>query len=130
MAQLIVCPSCGAEISSEARQCPHCGHPIKSLENCNGDGAMNRKPDTHLAKAIIATILCCLPLGVVAIVYACKVDSLYAAGDYQGALSASRKASLWGNWSIGVSVFICILYFIFYVSFGGFAFLSSIGRTF
>lgn len=26
---LINCPACGREISSEAKKCPHCGHPQK-----------------------------------------------------------------------------------------------------
>ena len=39
------------------------------------------KPDNNLVWAILSTILCCLPLGIVAIVYASKVDGLYNQGD-------------------------------------------------
>lgn len=53
--------------------------------------------ESHLAKAILSTILCCLPFGIVAIVYAARVPGEVAAGDYPGARESSRLANLWGN---------------------------------
>jgi hypothetical protein len=55
------------------------------------------RPDvpSHLVPAILVTILCCLPLGIPAIVYASQVGGKLAAGDQAGAAEASRKASLW-----------------------------------
>ena len=50
------------------------------------------KPDNNLVWAILSTILCCLPLGIVSIVYAAKVDGLYASGNYAGAKDAADKA--------------------------------------
>lgn len=38
------------------------------------------RPNNHLAFAIIMTVLCCVPFGIVAIVKACKVNSLYDQG--------------------------------------------------
>lgn len=52
-------------------------------------------PSTHLAWAILSTICCCLPLGVVAIIYASKVSPAYDRGDYEAALKASKRAELW-----------------------------------
>lgn len=66
---------------------------------------------TYLWQSIVATVLCCMPFGVVAIVYAAKVDSLIAAGDYVGAQSASNSAKTW----VGVSVGIFLLFFVGYV---------------
>lgn len=54
-------------------------------------------PGNNLVWAILTTIFCCLPFGIVAIVYAAKVDGLWAAGDYGAAYESSRKAK---NWSI------------------------------
>lgn len=66
---------------------------------------------TYLWQSIVATVLCCMPFGVVAIVYAAKVDSLIAMGDYAGAQSASDSAKTW----VGVSVGIFLLIFIGYI---------------
>jgi len=49
----------------------------------------------YLWQSIVVTLLCCLPFGVVAIVFAAKVDSLRNAGDIQGALAASKNAKTW-----------------------------------
>ncbi|GAA1589255.1 hypothetical protein GCM10009678_84490 [Actinomadura kijaniata] len=52
-------------------------------------------PPNHLVWAILTTILCCLPGGVVSIVYAAQVNSKWSAGDYQGAMKASKNAKTW-----------------------------------
>ena len=54
-----------------------------------------QKPDNYLVWAILVTILCCLIGGIVAIVYASKVDSNWNAGNYQAAIEASNKAKTW-----------------------------------
>ncbi len=76
----------------------------------------------YLWQSIVVTILCCWPLGIPAIVYAAKVDSLKATGDMQGALSASSSAKMWcwialGSW--GVIVVIYLLFAVAMVVFGG-----------
>lgn len=55
-------------------------------------------PPTNLVWAIIVTVCCCVPAGVVAIVYASKVSTLYRRGLYAEAEKASEKA-MW--WTIG-----------------------------
>ena len=55
------------------------------------------RPPANMASAILATLFCCLPFGIVAIVYAAQVDSKFNAGDYDGANQASRSASTWCN---------------------------------
>lgn len=59
-----------------------------------GEAAPER-PSTYLGWAIAATLLCCLPLGVVAIFYASSVNNKYRRGDYAGARKASERAELW-----------------------------------
>ena len=46
----------------------------------------------YLVQAILATLFCCLPFGIVWIVFAAQVNSRAAAGDVQGAQVASQKA--------------------------------------
>ena len=53
------------------------------------------KPDNFLVWAILSTVLCCLPLGIVAIVYANQVDSLWFAGKPNESQEAAKKAKLW-----------------------------------
>ena len=46
----------------------------------------------YLVQAILVTIFCCLPLGIVAIIFAAQVNGKVAAGDIAGAQSSSRTA--------------------------------------
>ena len=39
-----------------------------------------QKPDNNLVWAILSTVLCCMPLGIVAIIKATSVDTLWTAG--------------------------------------------------
>jgi hypothetical protein len=55
----------------------------------------DQRVSSHLAPAIIVTLLCCLPFGIVAIVYAAKVNGKLKAGDYAGAIKASDRAKTW-----------------------------------
>ena len=82
------------------------------------------RPNSYLALAIISTILCCLPLGIVSIVYATKVNSLYEDGKYDEATSASKNAKTWGLVSVGVAIIGFILYFLIF----GVAFLGAISN--
>ncbi|WP_315863378.1 CD225/dispanin family protein [Thermosynechococcus sp. QS41] len=47
-----------------------------------------------MVPAILSTICCCLPFGIVAIIFAAQVNSRLAVGDRAGALEASNKAKL------------------------------------
>ncbi|PJK11432.1 hypothetical protein CO614_04160 [Lysobacteraceae bacterium NML120232] len=65
----------------------------------------------HLIWAILSTLFCCLPAGIVSIVYAAKVDGLVAAGDYAAAKQASDNAKKWAMISAGVGVFVILIAF-------------------
>jgi hypothetical protein len=101
------CSQCGRKIDAEAAYCPHCGRPVGSLAGpgvpaqtppsapaARAQGNVPRIP-SHLTEAILVTIFCCMPFGIVAIVYAAQVNGRLEAGDVAGARSASRTA---GNW--------------------------------
>lgn len=53
------------------------------------------QPDNYLVWAILSTVLCCLPLGIVSIINSTKVSSLWAQGQYAEAQSASAAAKKW-----------------------------------
>lgn len=53
------------------------------------------KPGNWLWQSIVSTILCCIPFGIVGIVYAAKVDSFYFNGQYNESERAAKKAKMW-----------------------------------
>jgi hypothetical protein len=70
-------------------------------------------PPNHLVWSILTTLLCCLPFGIVAIVYSSKVEPRFLGGDIAGAQQASAKAKLWcwisfGSVLIPVAIFFAI----------------------
>lgn len=67
---------------------------------------------TYLWQSIVVTLFCCLPFGVVAIVYAAKVDSLKNSGDIAGAMRASSSAKNWCQISAVSYIGIAILGFL------------------
>lgn len=92
---LINCPACGKECSSQAYSCPHCGQPLNHTDP---------PPKNWLLESILATILCCLPFGVVGIVYASKVENLWYSGRKGEAMAAAKNARTWTLVSFFVSV--------------------------
>lgn len=73
------------------------------------------KPSNFLVWAILSTLFCCLPFGVVSIVYASKVDGLWYAGRYVEAQDAASKARTWFWWSFGSALLLWIVYIILIV---------------
>jgi len=66
-------------------------------------------PPNHLVWAVLATVLFCLPVGVVAIVFASQVNGRYNSGDYAGAQEASSKARTWALWSTILGVVLWVV---------------------
>jgi len=52
-------------------------------------------PPNYLVQAILVTLCCCLPFGIVAIVYAAQVNGLAQSGNYAGAMAKSEDAKKW-----------------------------------
>jgi hypothetical protein len=68
----------------------------------------------YLWQSIVVTVLCCLPFGVVSIVYAAKVDSLLIRGDIVGATAASQSAKNWAiagvaSWAVGIGIYLIFM---------------------
>ena len=64
----------------------------------------------YLVLAII-TLICCMPLGIVAVVFAARVNGQVQAGDIAGALASSRKAKIFSFIGLGLGIIwwiICI----------------------
>ena len=49
----------------------------------------------YLVGAILTTLCCCLPFGIVSIIFSVQANSKKAAGDIAGAIDSAKKAKLW-----------------------------------
>jgi len=84
-----------------------------------GQGGPGTPPPNYLVWAILTTILCCLPLGVVSIVFSTQVNSKWALGDVAGAQDSSAKAKKFAVWSAIAWAIVVVLYLIFFVVLAG-----------
>ena len=75
-------------------------------------------PNNNLVWAILTTLFCCLPFGIVSIVKAAEVNGKWAAGDYAGAQASAAAAKKWAIVSAIVAVGVAVLYFIFIAGLG------------
>lgn len=106
----VASPSVAAAVSSNVVNVPDLPHALARHPGAGGD---MKQPPTYLAQAVIGLVFsffCCFVPGIpaiVAIVFASKVSGLHEAGDYDGALEASKKAKLWCN--IAGAVFLVML---------------------
>jgi hypothetical protein len=75
-------------------------------------------PKNYLVESILVTLFCCLPLGIVGIVNAAKVESNYRNYGYKEAKIASDEALKWVKWSLWVGVIGIALYLIAVVAIG------------
>lgn len=73
-------------------------------------------PSSHLAWAILTTLFCCLPFGVVSIVFAAQVNSKWTVGDYAGAQAYSSKAKGWATASTICGVVVLVIYGIIFLA--------------
>ena len=79
--------------------------------NTNSGNPIPPAPDNYLLWAILTTICCCLPLGIVAIVKAAKVNGLHRGGFYEEAEQASKEAKKWTIYSAVAGIVYVVLYF-------------------
>ena len=64
----------------------------------------------NLVWAILTTLFCCLPAGIVSIVYAAQVNGKYEAGDLAGAQESARKAKQFAIWSAIATLVVAVLW--------------------
>ena len=130
------CPNCGAQNSEDATYCANCGNELRKIETPGMDVPPPPQPEmqtssapqatqsdvpNYLVQAILTTVFCCLPLGIVSIVYAAQVNGKVAAGDRAGALESSRNARMWALISFVTGLVLIV------VPIGGYTVLVVIG---
>ncbi len=82
---------------------------------------------THLFPAILSTVCCCMPLGVVAIVCAAMVNSKLVSGDVEGAWKMSKMAKIFAYGAIAIGIVGNLIAFALY--FMGFFFQAASYQT-
>jgi hypothetical protein len=72
-------------------------------------------PPNYLIWAILTTIFCCLPLGIVSIVFSTQVNNKWALGDVAGAQDSSVKAKKFAIWSAIATGIVVVIWVILLV---------------
>lgn len=115
------CSKCGKLVDDNLKFCSNCGNEIEASKSVQPTEAKPRVPENYLIWAILSTLFCCWPVGIVSIVYALRVDSRFNQGDYEASLEASVKAKKWA-WisaiSAGVFWLLYLLFFVVLVALG------------
>jgi hypothetical protein len=91
-------------------QPPPGNYPPPPPGNYPPPAAPGPAPSNHLVIAILTTLFCCLPFGVVSIVKASQVNGLWAGGRYAEAQASADSAKKWAYWSIGVGIVVFVIY--------------------
>lgn len=100
------CSACGAKTKAEQILCIECG----ASPNAGFAGA-SQTVNNQMVKAILVTVLCCLPFGIVAIIKSSEVNGKLAVGDIVGAQMSASSSSDWSNMAIIFGLIFGIFYF-------------------
>jgi hypothetical protein len=72
------------------------------------------RPRSWLVESILVTLFCCMPLGIVGIINAAKVNDLWDNGAFEASRQASAEARRWtriGFWVGLVPILILMLFY-------------------
>jgi uncharacterized membrane protein YvbJ len=102
------CKKCGSQNDDNALNCVSCGEVLQHVQPLE---QLSQPVSNHLVPAILVTLFCCLPFGIVAIVYAAQVNGKLQANDYAGAMDYSKKTAMWSWISFGLGILATIIGF-------------------
>jgi hypothetical protein len=95
------CPQCGTANPDNVAQCSQCGTSMQPVSppppGAYAQPPMQQGPaiENYLIPSILVTVLCCLPFGIPAIIYASQVQEKLLRGDVAGAQQSSKNAKTW-----------------------------------
>jgi hypothetical protein len=110
------CRNCGAEttIPEHAEQTDEAPTPQQAHMAAPPSGIV----PTYLTEAILATIFCCVPFGIVAIIYAAQAKGALSTGNMASAIENSKTAKTWCWIAFGVGLGIAFIYLLFLLFIG------------
>ena len=97
------CTKCGTSRADGMTICPNCGAEAQTF-------GPPPQIQNYLVTSILVTVCCCIPAGIVAIVYAAQVNSKLAAGDVAGAQASARMAKIWSWVGFGCGLLVAVIY--------------------
>jgi hypothetical protein len=72
-------------------------------------------PPNYLVQAILCTLFCCLPFGIVAIVFSAQVNGKWQTGQYQDAQRTSEQAKMWCWIAFGIGMLQIVVFVFLYI---------------
>ena len=106
----MICEKCGKTLENGASFCAGCGNQINPY--AAPAAGQPEKINTWLIPAILSAVLCCLPFGIVSIVFAAKANSALGCGDFETARQNGEKAKIWFWVAFGVGIVSTIFWII------------------
>lgn len=103
------CTNCGKPRDANASVCLECGRPVERFA-APAPGAAGGQIPNYLVHSILVTLCCCLPFGIVAIIYSAQVNSKLAGGDVTGAMQSSKNAKIWAWVAFACGAIPAVLY--------------------
>ncbi|MBP6527456.1 MAG: CD225/dispanin family protein [Prevotella sp.] len=68
------------------------------------------KPNNNMLMAILTTLFCCLPFGIVSIIKASQVNNLFAMKQYEAAQISANEAKKWSYIGVAIGFVFWIIY--------------------
>lgn len=114
----VTCPHCNGSLEADSSvvgttvRCPVCNNNfvVGGAVKPKGVVQNNNNIPNYLVPAILVTLFCCIPFGIVSLINSSNVNTKLAQGDISGAINASKKAKLWIFISLGAGLLGGILY--------------------
>ncbi|MGC4005868.1 MAG: CD225/dispanin family protein [Pirellulales bacterium] len=121
------CTKCGGQLAAApaGRPSPYAAstNPFEAPPSSPGNPYVNSpgmapgvKPQNYLVQSILTTLCCCLPFGIVAIIFAVQVDSKWNQGDFAGAQKSSDNAKMWSWVAFGCGIVAAVIQVILQMS--------------
>ena len=101
---------------------PYSGPPYPGQPYQAYPGQVGPPPENNLVWAVLCTVLCCLPLGIVSIIRATQVNTLWAQGLYAEAYKSAEDAKKFAIWGMVSQLVVVVGYIAFMIAFMAFTF--------
>ena len=101
------------------QQAPNYGQQNQGYYQQNNFNGMPQKPVNwvpYLILSIISTLCCCLPFGVVGIVFSAKINSAMLAGNLEEAQNNAKMAKIWIIVSFAIGLLTWLIYMVLIVT--------------